>query len=143
MLGVIVAVNLAYGTVIVPINILSFIATLLLAFVLNFIVFFCVGMLAFTLSEIGFFFEAVRIVFIAMSGGIFPLDVFGKGVSTAMAFLPFKYTVNFPVDVLTGRAAGMDLLAGLGVQVLWIAVLAFLSIRLWKHGLKKYISAGG
>lgn len=143
MLGVIVTVNLIYGGVIAPMNVLYFVVTLLLAFLLNFIVFFCVGMLAFTLSEIGFFFEAVRIVFIAMSGGIFPLDVFGQGVSTVMAFLPFKYTVNFPVDVLSGRVAGQELFLGLGVQLLWIAALAFLSIRLWNHGLKKYISAGG
>ncbi len=143
LVAVIVAVNLVYGGVVAPINALYFVATLLLAFVLNFIVFFCVGMLAFTLSEIGFFYEAVRIVFIAMSGGIFPLDVFGPVVAKALAFLPFKYTVNFPVDVLSGRVAGMELLAGFGVQILWIAALAFLSMWLWKRGVNKYISAGG
>ncbi len=143
MAVVIVAVNLVYGGVVAPLNALYFIATLLLAFVLNFIVFFCVGMLAFTLSEIGFFYEAVRIVFIAMSGGIFPLDVFGPVVSKVLAFLPFKYTVNFPVDVLSGRVTGIELLAGFGLQILWIALLALLSVRLWKRGVNKYISAGG
>jgi ABC-2 type transport system permease protein len=143
MVGAIVAVNLIYGDVILPLNVLYFVLTLLFAFVLNFIIFFCVGMLAFTLTEIGFFFEAVRIVFIAFSGGIFPLDVFGAKVVAIMSFLPFKYTVNFPVDVLSGRVAGLDVLTGCLVQLLWIAALSFLCIRLWNQGLKKYVAAGG
>lgn len=143
LLGAIVLLNTQYGSVIAPLNILYFVLSLVLAFLLNFIVFFCVGMLAFTLTEIGFFYEAVRIVFIAMSGGIFPLDVFGEKVNAVMSFLPFKYTVNFPVDVLSGRVAGMDMFAGLAIQLLWIAALSFVSIVLWNRGLKKYVAAGG
>jgi ABC-2 type transport system permease protein len=143
MLGAIVTVNLVYGDVIAPLNILYFIVALIMAFVLNFIIFFCVGMLAFSLTEIGFLFEAVRIVFIAFSGGIFPLDVFGPKVVAIMNFLPFKYTVNFPVDVLSGRVAGLDVLSGCMVQLVWIAALSFLSIRLWNIGQKKYVAAGG
>ena len=143
MAAALVAVNHFYGLVIAPLNVLFFLLSLMMAFVLNFIVFFCVGMLAFTLTEIGFFFEAVRIVFIAMSGGIFPLDVFGGNVVAVMNWLPFKYTVNFPVDVLSGRVAGPDVPLGLLIQVAWIAVLSFLSLRLWNAGIKKYVAAGG
>lgn len=143
MLGAIVVINTVYGGVIAPLNVLWFVLSLLLAFVLNFILFFCVGMLAFWLVEIGFFYEAVRIVFIAFSGGIFPLDVFGSKVVAVMNFLPFKYTVNFPVDVLSGRVAGLDILLGCLIQLVWIAVLSFLSMKLWNFGQKKYVAAGG
>lgn len=143
MLGAVAAINGIYGNVIAPLNIVYFTAALLLAFLLNFIIFFCVGMLAFTFTEIGFFYEAVRIVFIAFSGGIFPLDVFGPGVNAAMSFLPFKYTVNFPVDVLTGRLTGFDAVAGCLIQLGWIAALSALSLALWNRGLKKYVAAGG
>ncbi len=143
LLVAIVGINLAYGPIIAPVNVLWFLLSLVLALVLNFIIFFCVGMLAFQFSEIGFLYEAVRIVFIAFSGGIFPLDVFGEGVVRVMRFLPFLYTVNFPVNVLTGRTAGGEVVLGCLVQLLWIAALSFLSVRLWNQGLKKYIAAGG
>lgn len=143
MLGAVVFVNAVYGGIIAPLSVLWFVLALLLAFVLNFIIFFTVGMLAFWLAEIGFFYEAVRIVFIAFSGGIFPLDVFGAKVVAVMNFLPFKYTVNFPVDVLSGRVAGPDILLGCLIQLAWIAALSFLSIKLWNYGQKKYVAAGG
>lgn len=143
MIGAVAVINSVYGSVIAPLNVLYFLAALALAFVLNFILFFCVGMLAFQLTEIGFFFEAVRIVFIAFSGGIFPLDVFGPKVVAVLDFLPFKYTVNFPVDVLTGRVAGMGVPLGLLIQLAWIAGLSFLTLRLWAAGQKKYVAAGG
>lgn len=143
MIGTIIAINAVYGSVITPLNMLYFVCALLLAFLLNFIIFFCVGMLAFTFTEIGFFYEAVRIVFIAFSGGIFPLDIFGPGVNRVMSFLPFKYTVNFPVDVLTGRQAGIVVVMGIIIQILWIAALSAITMALWNRGLKKYVAAGG
>ena len=143
MLAAIIGINMAYGNVIAPLNVVYFVFSLMLALVLNFILFFCVGMLAFQFSEIGLLYEAVRIVFIAFSGGIFPLDVFGSGVVSVMRSLPFLYTVNFPVDVLTGRMTGGGIALGCLVQLIWIGALSFLSIRLWNLGLKKYIAAGG
>jgi ABC-2 type transport system permease protein len=143
MIGAIVAIDCVYGNIIMPLNVLYFVVTLALAFVLNFIIFFCVGMLAFQLTEIGFLYEAVRIVFIAFSGGIFPLDVFGPKVVAVLSFLPFKYTVNFPVDVLTGRVAGLGVPVGMLIQLVWIAGLSLLTMRLWAIGQKKYVAAGG
>jgi ABC-2 type transport system permease protein len=143
MIGAIAVINTLYGGVIAPLNVPWFIFSLLLAFVLNFIIFFCVGMIAFWLVEIGFFFEAVRIVFIAFSGGIFPLDVFGEKAVAIMNFLPFKYTVNFPVDVLSGRVEGPDILVGCLIQLAWIVALSIASQLLWNQGQKKYVAAGG
>ncbi len=124
-------------------GVLAFIPALMLAFVLNFMIFFCVGMWAFWLSEIGFLFEAVRIVFVVLSGGIFPLDIFGASVQRLLTFLPFGYTVNFPVDVLTGVVYGADMLCGFAVQSVWILLLSGLSALLWKIGSGKYLAAGG
>jgi ABC-2 type transport system permease protein len=143
MIGAVVILNAVYGDVVAPLNALYFAASLALAFVLNFIVFFFVGMLAFWLTEIGFFFEAVRIVFIALSGGIFPLSVFGEKFASAMDFLPFKYTVNFPVDVLSGRVSGQGIWMGCLIQLGWIALLSFLAVRVWNRAQRRYVAAGG
>jgi ABC-2 type transport system permease protein len=143
LIAVVVIINAVFGALITPLHLLYFTVVLLLACVLNYIIFFCVGLLAFWLTEIGFFFEAVRIVFIAFSGGIFPLDVFGPKVVAVMNFLPFKYTVNFPVDVLNGRLGGGDILTGCAVMLLWVVLLSAFSQLVWKAGLKRYVAAGG
>ena len=121
----------------------AFFLSLLFAFALNFAVFFCVSMLAFWLTEIGFLFEAVRIVFIALSGGIFPLDIFGKDIQKILSYLPFKYTVNFPVEVLNGKIPPDGIILGFGIQIFWILVVSVLALFLWRAGAKRYVAVGG
>lgn len=122
---------------------LLFVPALLGALVLNFLIFFCVGMWAFWLSEIGFLFEAVRIVIVVLSGGIFPLDIFGDTVCGILKYLPFNYAVGFPVDVLVGTTTGADVWTGLALQVFWIAAVLFISRGLWNLGSRKFLAAGG
>lgn len=121
----------------------GFLPAFALAFILNFLLFYLMSAIAFWLAEIGFFFEAVRIVFIALSGGIFPIDVLGERIARVLRWMPFQYTINFPVDVLNGRIAGSGLFQGIAVQLLWIGLLAGLSAWVWKIGSKKYVAVGG
>ncbi len=136
-------INSIFGAVVTLAGILLFLAVLVLACLLNYIIFFCVGMLAFWLTEIGFFFEAVRIVFIAASGGIFPLDVLGPNVVAVLNWMPFRYTVNFPVDVICGRLTAEQIVPGLLAMGLWIVAMRLLAAALWRIGLKRYTAAGG
>jgi ABC-2 type transport system permease protein len=122
---------------------LWFIPILLGALALNFLIFFCVGMWAFWLSEIGFLFEAVRIVIVVLSGGIFPLEIFGGTLGGALKLMPFHYAVGFPVDVLVGAVAHADVLKGIAIQIVWIFLMILFSRMLWNLGTKKYLAAGG
>ncbi len=57
--------------------------------------------------------------------------------------LPFRYMIGFPVEVLTRRLSGPELLLGFGMQLGWLA-LALLAARLaWTRGLKHYSAVGG
>jgi ABC-2 type transport system permease protein len=124
-------------------GVLMFMPTLLFALILNFLIFFCVGMWAFWLSEIGFLFEAVRIVIVVLSGGIFPLEIFGSTVCGLLKYLPFAYAVGFPVDVLIGTVTGPAVIIGLVSQIIWIGLLLLFSGYLWNIGSKKFLAAGG
>ncbi len=138
-----VIINSVFGAVVTLAGVAMFLAVLVLACVLNYIIFFCVGMLAFWLTEIGFFYEAVRIIFIAASGGIFPLDVLGPNAVAVLNWMPFRYTVNFPVDVICGRLTAEQIVPGLLAMGLWIIALRLLAGALWRIGLKRYTAAGG
>lgn len=124
-------------------GVLLFLPALLGAMVLNFLIFFCVGMWAFWLSEIGFLFEAVRMVIVVFSGGIFPLEIFGDTACRVLKLLPFSYAVGFPVDVLLGTVSGSAVLLGYAAQLLWIGALVWVSRGLWNLGSRKFLAAGG
>ena len=131
------------GSSITLLSIQYFVYSLILALSLNFMIFFCISTLCFWLSEIGFLFEAVRIIIITLSGGIFPLDIFGRQISGFLSLLPFKYTISFPVELLNNKITGIQALTGFSIQIFWILFFLILSVFLWKAGTKKYTAVGG
>jgi len=121
---------------------LAFAASLVVAFVLNFLIFWCVGMAGFWLTEIGFLFEAARIVIITASGGIFPLAVFGPSVRAALDMLPFRFTIQFPTELLCGRIPTGQIAADFALSFVWIVVLAALACALWRAGIRRFAAVG-
>lgn len=119
-----------------------FAASLAVAFALNFLLFWCVGLAGFWLTEIGFLFEAVRIVIIAMSGGIFPLAVFGPAAERVLRTLPFRFTIQFPAELLCGRVAPSEIVPSFAFAAIWIFALVGLSFFLWGRGLRRFAAVG-
>ena len=78
-----------------------------------------------------------------ISGGIFPLDILGESFNRVILFLPFKYMLQFPVDIITGKDMTIPIYFLFMVQTFWIIVFGIVSGILWKNGLKKYIAVGG
>jgi len=124
-------------------RILAFLVTLALAVTLNFLIFYCISSVAFWIVEIGFLFEGIRIVTILLSGGIFPLEVFGTRFIQVMNLLPFKYTINYPINVLNGKISPGETAAGVLIQCLWIAACLIIANFLWRLGGKRYVAVGG
>lgn len=121
---------------------LAFALSLPVAFALNFLIFWCVGMAGFWLTDIGFLFEAVRIVIISAAGGIFPLEVLGARTASILRLLPFRFTIQFPTELLAGRVPGSEILPSFAVAVLWMAILAVVSRLLWKAGVRRFAAVG-
>jgi ABC-2 type transport system permease protein len=122
--------------------ILAFALSLPVAFALNFLIFWCVGMAGFWLTDIGFLFEAVRIVIISASGGIFPLEVAGERAAAFLRLLPFRFTIQFPTELLAGRVPAAALLPSFALAAFWIAVLVGLSRLLWGAGIRRFAAVG-
>jgi ABC-2 type transport system permease protein len=122
---------------------LVFLVTLALAVILNFLIFYCFSAVAFWIVEIGFLFEGIRIVTILLSGGIFPLEVFGARFVQAMSLLPFKYTVSYPINVINGAMSPAQIAQGLLTQCFWIAACWGLAHYLWRLGGRRYVAVGG
>ena len=124
-------------------KIVLFLTTLLLALLLNFALYFCIGISGLWLTEISRLFPALTIIILVISGGIFPLDILGENINKIIFFLPFRYLLQFPVDIITGKELTTSLTAAFLVQLFWVAFLNIIAQHLWKKGLNQYTAIGG
>lgn len=124
-------------------RVVLFAAALCLALLLNFIIFYCISMAGFWLTEIEKLYGTISIVLVVLSGGVFPLDIFGSLAARISVILPFSYTTQFPVNIVNGKLSMTEILTGMLVQAVWITALFILARILWNKGIRRYISAGG
>ena len=112
-------------------------------FFINVLLNFMISMAAFWFSEVGNLFSTVYIVQLLLSGGIFPLSIFG-GLFTAISdLLPFSYTIQFPVNIITNKLSAYEIGRGFLMQIIWIGLCAAAGYLLWKRGLRRYMAVGG
>ena len=80
--------------------------SLLGAWLINFFTMALVGTLAFFLESSTAIFEIWLVAFMLLSGYLVPLELFPAWLRDLATALPFRYTLAFPVEVLTGMAQG-------------------------------------
>ncbi|HXX32651.1 MAG TPA: ABC-2 family transporter protein [Myxococcaceae bacterium] len=83
------------------------------------------------------------VAFMVFSGYLVPVELFPGVLRTLVAWLPFRYQIGFPVEVMT---SAYDLPAALGMLARqWAFVLAFLGLAaiVWRRGLRRFAAYGG
>ena len=134
---------LTLGVPFAPVRLALYALSLVLALVLNFAIFFTIALLGFWLTEISQLFGTISIVIMVVSGGVFPLDIFGPAAAAAAKVLPFGYTTQFCVNIVSGRLAMDEIWPGFAAQLLWTAVFTAAHTALWRRGAKRYTAVGG
>ena len=71
------------------------------------------------------------------------LEVFGPGILSVLNLLPFKYTINYPINVLNGRIPAAEIPGGMLLQAAWILAGMALASLLWRIGSRRYVAVGG
>jgi ABC-2 type transport system permease protein len=99
--------------------------------------------LAFWVLEVATFIFILFAFESVAAGHLFPLDMLPAPILRLIEFTPFPYMLYFPVRVYLGRAEGVDLLLGLGIQTLWVLAAYALARWVWKRGVKYYSAVGG
>ena len=81
--------------------------------------------------------------FFVFSGYLFPLDLFPSWLRVASEWLPFRYQIGVPVELMTG-AHGIEAALGLVArQWLWAAGMGTAAVLLWNNGVKRFQAFGG
>ena len=135
--------NIFYNMEINFINFLFMLPIIFLSLLLSIIVSCVFSLLAFWLTEAWAAFMILGILVNVVSGGIFPLDIFGDKAVRVLNLFPFNYMVYFPINVFCNRIVGNDILIGVIIQIIWIIVLIILLNVFWSLGLKKFTATGG
>jgi len=119
----------------------------LVSMILGFLVLVAFSMLIYistfyTISSLG-----IRILATSMveffAGAIIPLPFFPKNLQTLMGLLPFASMQNTPFQIYNGYIAGIKMLEGISLQIVWLAILLVLGKLFMKQALKKVIVQGG
>jgi len=124
-------------------NLGIFIVSIVLALFINFLIYFSLASAAFWINEATGVFIVANVVTSVISGGIFPLNIFGEKIQAVFSMLPFQYTIYFPVNILSGTLSFEEILKGLMIQALWIMIMLVIANIVWKFGMKKYTAVGG
>jgi ABC-2 type transport system permease protein len=112
-------------------------------FLITFIVGVCIGCLAFFMESSLKVMDVWLASYMVFSGYLIPVELFPTALGRIAAFLPFRYQIGFPVEVLTGRYDLPDALLMLGKQWAFVVGLALLTWAMWRSGLKRFAAYGG
>jgi ABC-2 type transport system permease protein len=125
-----------------PLSILCFVAAMALAWLLIFFSQFCIGLLSFWTSytlAVGDLWFGIRMM---LSGNLAPLDLFPAPIPQLSVYLPFRYTLSFPVEIILGQTGGEQLLLGFAIELFWLLVFIGLYRWMWLRGLRRYSAVG-
>lgn len=78
-----------------------------------------------------------------LAGVIIPVPLMPDWMQTIAYLLPFRWTTDFPFRIYTGHIPLPEAASGIGVQLLWIAVLAAAGVRLMNRALRRVVVQGG
>ena len=77
------------------------------------------------------------------SGTIIPVRFFPEWLAVVAHATPFPSMVQVPIDVFMGEVGGADLVAALGMQALWSAVLMLTARAVFALGVRRLVVQGG
>ncbi|NLM17566.1 MAG: hypothetical protein GX221_07605 [Candidatus Riflebacteria bacterium] len=125
-------------------NLLCFLTALFFAFLLRFCISSAIGFAGFWLEDV----VSLNLIFngaagTLMGGMVVPVETLPEGIRLFANFLPYKYMLGFPLEVLNGKSGSDALIFGFLMQFLWTAVFYLIMKLVWSRGLKHYSAYGG
>jgi len=126
-----------------PLLLAAFPVSLVGAWLITFLAMSVIGALAFWVESSGALFEVWLGLFGVFSGYLVPLELFPRWLEVAARFLPFRYMLAFPVEMVIGMTPRAAALRELAIQWLFVVVLATAARLAWRSGLRRFAAYGG
>ncbi|MFE7622476.1 ABC transporter permease [Streptomyces sp. NPDC057509] len=102
-----------------------------------------IGMVAFWTMEINGVTVLYYLINQFLAGALVPLSFFPDVLRHLADLLPFQATTYTPVAIYVGQIAEDRAARAIGIQILWVVLLALLARRIWKAALHRVVVQGG
>ncbi len=126
-----------------PVVLVLFPVAIVGAWLITFLAMSVIGALAFWVESSGALFEVWLGLFGVFSGYLLPLDLFPRWLEVTARFLPFRYMLAFPVEMVTGLTPRGAALGELAIQWAFVGGLALAARLVWRAGLRRFAAFGG
>lgn len=126
-----------------PIDVVVFAFAIWGAYLIRSVNYWILGMVTFWTTRVGPIFQLVFTAELLLSGRLVPLSLMPDWAQRLADVLPFKWTFGFPIEALVGRLPVPELLGGLAMQALWIAIGAIGVRVVWRFAVRHYGAVGG
>ncbi len=123
-------------------NVLLFILSICFAFILNFLLGNTFALVAFFVKQILGIRSFYENVVTFLSGEVIPLIAMPIWAISFVIVLPFRYTLSFPVEIITGQLHSFEISRGFYLAIAWIIILTVTYKILYRLAIKKYESEG-
>jgi len=143
-LPIAVALSLVFHPAIHPsaLQVVVFLVAIWGAYLIRSMNSFALGMVTFWTTRVAAIFQVWFLAELLLSGRLLPLPLMPHWSQTLAAWLPFKWTFYFPIEALVGSMSTGTLLSGLGMQVLWTAIMGAVVAAMWRVALRAYTAVG-
>lgn len=121
----------------------AFLLCLLLSLALRFMLSYALSLTALMKAKTDSLLSISDTLFMLLSGQMIPTVLFPEQIKAAGNILPFRYMLGFPIEVLLGKLSTGEIVRGIGMQCLWLAVVLALHEIIYRKGIRNYSSTGG
>jgi ABC-2 type transport system permease protein len=125
-----------------PITFALMLVAAVVSFLIRFFIQYTIGLLAFWVSESITLNEIIFALSMMLGGIIAPIDLFPSQVVAIAKYLPFRYMMGFPVEVVMGRLSSWELVSSTLVMFSWLALALVVYFWLWRKGIKQFSAYG-
>jgi ABC-2 type transport system permease protein len=122
---------------------LGFVLSLVMAFLLGFLIEALLGLVAFWFLEVSSLLFIYMMVNYFLSGHMIPLDLLPGAYGAAVQYLPFKFLAYTSPAILLGRYTHADLVRELAIEFTWVLVLLAANRIAFARGVRRYGAYGG
>jgi ABC-2 type transport system permease protein len=126
-----------------PVQLALLVPSIALAWLITFAVLFAIGAVAFFLTQTMALANLYFGLFSLFSGYLMPLDLLPRPIAVIAAWLPFRFMLSVPVELLTQTHDRAHLARLLGGQLGWAVVVLAGALVLWRAGIKRFEAVGG
>lgn len=126
-----------------PAQLALVVPSLVLAWLITFAFLFAIGALAFFMTQTMAITNLYFGLFSLFSGYMMPTELLPRPVAALAAWLPFRFMLSAPVELLTRPLDRAHIAVLIGGQLGWTVVTLGIALAVWRAGVKRFEAVGG